>query len=270
MNLPDLSSPYALPETAPESFRKNGSVVLRGVCTPEEIAAYRPLLSAAATRFSEETRPLEERDTLGKAFVLVTGLWNRDPQVARFTLATRFARIAAQLMGVPAVRLYHDVAINKEAGGGYTPWHQDAYYWPMDTPHTITMWMPLVDVNAQMGALNFAEGSHTAGDLGEHHISDDTQAHFERVIAERGYPVVGHTLQAGDATFHAGWTLHSAPGNATDRAREVMTVVYYADGVRTYPTIGNPHRQWDWEHFMPGVAPGEIAASPLNPLIVSG
>ena len=41
-------------------------------------------------------------------------------------------------------------------------------------------------------------------------------------------------MSAGDATFHSGWTLHSAPGNPTSQMREVMTVIYFADGTRTF------------------------------------
>ena len=37
-----------------------------------------------------------------------------------------------------SVRLYHDQALFKEAGGGITPWHQDQHYWPLDTDRTIT------------------------------------------------------------------------------------------------------------------------------------
>jgi hypothetical protein len=37
----------------------------------------------------------------------------------------RLAGIAAQLMGVDSVRLYHDQALFKESGGGRTPWHCD-------------------------------------------------------------------------------------------------------------------------------------------------
>jgi ectoine hydroxylase-related dioxygenase (phytanoyl-CoA dioxygenase family) len=214
---------------------------------------------------------MEERDTIGKAFRLVGGIWNRDEAVARFTLARRFARIAADLMGVDAIRLYHDVAITKEPGGGYTPWHQDSYYWPMDTRHTVTMWMALVDISYEMGSLNFASGSYLCGDLGDEAISDRSHAYFEHVIRERGLPVVNHVahgvMAAGDATFHAGWTLHSAPGNATDRTREAITVVYYADGTLTFPDMGNPHREWDFHTYMPGVRPGGAAASPLNPLL---
>ena len=36
-------------------------------------------------------------------------------------------------------------------------------------------------------------------------------------------------MAAGDATFHSGVTLHRAPGNPTNRVRDVMTVIYIAD-----------------------------------------
>ena len=141
----------------------------------------------------------------------------------------------------------------------------------MDTPHTITMWMPLVDITHEMGGLNFASGSQHDGYLGEG-ISDDSQAFYDDVIARRGFPVVSHAhqrggLKAGDATFHNGWTLHSAPANNSERARRVMTVVYFADGVRTFADMGNPHREYDFKAFMPGVVPGELAASPMNPVL---
>ncbi len=45
-------------------------------------------------------------------------------------------------------------------------------------------------------------------------------------------------MSAGDATFHAGWTLHGAPPNLTGTLRSVMTVIYFADGLRAVePTI---------------------------------
>lgn len=268
---PPLDDAYALTPQQIANYRENSHVFLPDVCRREEVAQFEPVITHASQRFSSEARPLEERDDFGKAFTLVGGLWNRDEEVARFTLARRFARIAAELMGVEGVRLYHDVSINKEVGGGYTPWHQDAYYWPMDTPHTITMWMPLVDITHEMGGLNFAGGSHRSGYLGEG-ISDDSQAFYDEVIAQLGFPVVSHALQqgglkAGDATFHNGWTLHSAPPNNSDRARQAMTVVYFADGVRTYADMGNSHREHDFKTYMPGVVAGELAASSLNPVL---
>jgi len=62
-------------------------------------------------------------------------------------------------MGVHGVQLYHDHALFKPAGGKATPWHQGQFYWPLETNHTITMWMPLIDVSQKMGTMSFASGS---------------------------------------------------------------------------------------------------------------
>ena len=73
-------------------------------------------------------------------------------------------------------------------------------------------------------------------------------------------------MKAGDATFHCGWTLHGAGANATDRVREVMTVIWYADGARvTQPD--NASRERDLERWLPGLKAGDLAATELNPLV---
>ena len=265
--LPDLSSAYPLSAGDIERYRGEGHVLLRGVAAPGELAAYRPAIAAAVAACNSETRPMAERDTYHKAFIQITNLWQRDPAIARYVFASRFARIAAELMGVEAVRLYHDQALFKEAHGGLTPWHQDQFYWPLDTTNTITMWMPLVDVPVEMGALTFASGSQRHGFLGHIGISDESQAEFDRFVAGEGYIPTCSVMQAGDATFHSGWTLHSAPGNSTDQVREVMTVIYFADGSRVMADPGNENRLVDLAAWLPGVAPGEPAVSPLNPVL---
>jgi ectoine hydroxylase-related dioxygenase (phytanoyl-CoA dioxygenase family) len=265
--LPDLSSDYTLSEEQIAAFRRDGHVLLRGVCSPEEIAVYRDVLNHAAYTYNTEKRPMEERDTYGKAFLQIMNLWVKDEAVQKYVLARRFAKIAAELMGVAGVRLYHDQALYKEAHGGYTPWHQDQFYWPLDTDNTITMWMPLVDVPVEMGALTFASGSHREGFLGHLQISDESQDTWEKLVRERGYPVVNSAMQAGDATFHAGWTLHCAPGNASEQTREVMTVIYFPDGVHVMEKPDNQNRWNDLASWLPGVQPGELAASTLNPLL---
>lgn len=265
--LPDLSSPYPVSEEQARSYQRDGHVLLRAVCTPAEIAAYRQVILDAAHRFNTETRPIEERDTYGRAFLQIMNLWENDEAVRRFVLARRFAQVAADLMGVDAVRLYHDQALFKEPGGGHTPWHQDQYYWPLATDNTITMWMPLVDVTEEMGTMTFASGSHTNGYLGKLEISDESEEYFRQFVAEKGYHLArSGSMAAGDATFHSGWTLHAAPGNPTDRTREVMTIIYFADGT----LVGEPdnkNRVNDLNRWLPGCRAGEPAASPLNPLV---
>lgn len=265
--LPALQSEYTLTAESAESYQNNGHVLLRGVCSREEVAAYREAIVECVRRHNREGRPIEQRDTYGKAFLQTTNLWEVDESVKRFTFARRFAKVAADLMGVNAVRLYHDQALFKEAGGGHTPWHQDQYYWPHETNNTITMWMPLVDASEEMGTMTFASGSHREGFLGHLEISDRSDEEFQRLVEERGYRLTScGAMRAGDASFHSGWTLHSAPGNRTNVTREAMTIIYYADGTRLLEP-DNKNRQADLERWHPGQQPGELAASPLNPLL---
>lgn len=265
--LPALDTPYSITPDQIQSYQENGHILLRGVADEAEIAAFRPIITDAAMAYNTEKRSLEDRTTYGKAFLQIINLWERDEAVRRFTLAQRFARIAADLMGVEGVRIYHDQALYKEAGGGFTPWHQDQHYWPLDTNNTITMWMPLVDLEADMGIMQFASGSHKIGYLGDLPISDESESTISEYVQENGYGLTqAMSMQAGDATFHSGWTLHSAPGNKSDTMREVMTVIYFADGVKV-AEADNRNRQADLERWLPGCQPGDKAVSRLNPLV---
>ena len=266
--LPSLDSPYAVDAESIDAFRRDGHVCMRGLASADEVAAYRPVIDAATMRFRYDTRALAERDTYGRAFVQTMNLWRRDAAIAPFTMSKRFAGAAAQLMGVDGIRLYHDQALYKEPGGGYTPWHQDQTYWPLATTHTITMWMALVDIPAEVGSMRFASGSHRFGDLGMNGIGDDSQAYFDRVIEERGFRVHTHgAMRAGDATFHAGWTIHGAGANPTARMRNVMTIIYFANGTR----IAKPSefQRGDLKVWLADLPTGALAAGPRNPLVWS-
>ncbi|HMS56957.1 MAG TPA: phytanoyl-CoA dioxygenase family protein [Fimbriimonadaceae bacterium] len=259
---------YALEHDLVRDYQTNGHVLLRGLAKIEELQPFRDLIAAEAAEAAKQYAPFAERGTYGKAFIQHCNLWVRDPRIAEFVLAKRFAKVAADLMGVPAVRLYHDQALFKEPGGGPTPWHQDQQYWPLDDVKCVTMWMPLVDVSAEMGTMRFASGSQALGYLGPMNISDESEANLAELIRARGYEITASPdMAAGDATFHDGWCIHGAPGNSSpDRMREVMTIIYFEDGAR----ISEPDsdsRQNDLVSWFPGLQPGDFAASELNPLI---
>ena len=263
---PSLSSSYPLTPEQIASYQQDGHVLLRGVCSPGEVEFFRPVFKAIVDAKSADAPPLEQRDTYGKAFLQIMNLWTEDERARAFTLSRRFGEIAARLMQASGARVYHDQALYKEGGGGHTPWHQDQFYWPLDGVPTVTMWMPLVDCPVEMGALTFASGSQKDGFLGHIAISDESEETFNKHVEQKGYPVVNQAMQAGDATFHSGWTLHCAPGNQTSQTREVMTVIYFAEGARI-STPDNYNRQADMETWFPNLGPGDLAASPINPLV---
>ena len=266
--LPSLNNYIQLDPVQEQSFRKNGHTLINAVLSAEEVSVYRNIINEAAYKYNTEKRKLEERDTYGRAFLQIMNLWELDMQVRQFTLAKRFAKIAAGLLGVENVRLYHDQALYKEPGGGFTPWHQDQYYWPLSTTNTVTMWMPLIDINEEMGMLTFASGSHKNGSVKNIAISDESEEALNAYIAEQGYEISrAKAMNAGDATWHYGWTSHAAPGNNSDKTREIMTVIYFADGA-TVTTPINEHQEADRNKWLCGLEPGELAASKLNPLVL--
>lgn len=266
-HLPGLNEEYELTSVQTDSYQKNGHIMLRGVASPSEVAVYGPIISSTVKEKNKQTVPLHERDTYGKAFIQITNLWENNPAIQRFVMARRYAKIAAELMGVDGVRIYHDQALFKEPGGGLTPWHQDQIYWPLDTPHTITMWMPLVDISEEMGSMTFASESHLSGYISKLKISDQSHKTLKEYVERNGLKTVTYgAMLAGDATFHSGWNLHSAPGNPTDSMREVMTVIYFADQTRILEPDSNARRN-DLKRWHPGLKPGDLANSLLNPLV---
>ena len=264
--MPRFDDTHTLTAEVVRSYQENGFVMLRALATRPEVDAYRPLIQEAVREKFERQEIEGRKGGYGRFFTQVTNIWRLDARLQGLVFARRFAKVAADLMGVPGVRLYHDQALFKPAGGSATPWHQDQVYWPLDTTHTVTLWMPLVDAPRDMGTMSFAAGSHREGPLLNIAISDESQQQFERLVRERRFPIVDHELKAGDATLHAGWTVHSSHPNSSDRTREVLAIIYYADGTR----IMNPdseYRRVDMEAFHPGQKPGDLAASPLNPLL---
>ena len=123
----DSSAHFELAPELIESFRRDGHVVVPGLAPAAEVARVRPAILEAGVRGRIDHRPFEERDTYGRAFIQMFNLWRHNEEVQAFVFARRFAQVAADLMGVEGVRLYHDQALFKEPGGGLTPWHQDHF-----------------------------------------------------------------------------------------------------------------------------------------------
>ncbi len=261
-----LQNTYPLQAQQIVDFQRDGHIYLPGLMPYDALCPYRDAIVEWADDFRKKQKPIEERDTYGKAFLQMMNLWEEEPKIKEFVLAKRFGQIAADLLGVEKVRLYHDQALFKEAGGGHTPWHQDQYYWPLSNAKTVTMWMPLVDISEEMGMLTFASGTQGVK-LPPMPISDESEATIASYVQDQGFPIVAQkTMKAGDATFHMGWTLHAAPGNHSNIMREVMTVIFM-DADMQVISPQNDYQEADRKRWLANKEPGTRADSWLNPII---
>lgn len=261
-----LTEPFALPADAPARFREQGFVKLPGALDPGAIADHGAVIRDLVAQRARDLPPLERRGTYGKAFQQIMQLWQADARARAFTLSARLGRIAAELMGVRGVRLYHDQALFKEPGGGITPWHADQHYWPLASDRCCTAWIPLQETPLEMGPLEFAVGSQRCAFGRDLPIGDES----ERLLAQRlsDLPVERSPYALGEVSFHAGWTFHRAGANATTRMRAVMTVIYMDIDMRLAQP-GNRNQENDRAENCPGIPVGAIIDSPVNPVIWS-
>jgi ectoine hydroxylase-related dioxygenase (phytanoyl-CoA dioxygenase family) len=265
----ELDQPYPVSDEQIAFFRKNGYIKLRHVLSPETLAYMDKTITDEVHRLNTQHLPLEERDTYGKAFLQIMNIWIHSGPVRDIVFSERLAKLAADLLEVSGVRLYHDQALYKEAGGGQTPWHADQYYWPLATDRTVTVWIPLQETPLIMGPLEFSAGSNRLSIGRNLQIGDESQDLLEKVLRNEGYPHVVEPFEIGEVSFHNGWLYHRAGANKTDRMRKVMTMIYMdKDMVLKEPT--NENQVNDWNTWCPGARVGEVIRTQRNPLLYEG
>lgn len=261
-----LDAGYALDPAAKAAFARDGFVRLSGVLPPEVVEHYGAEITRLTLQLNTETRPLAARDTYDRAFLQLMNLWRHSEAIRPFVFSARLARIAADLLGVEGVRLYHDQALYKEPGGGITPAHADQYYWPLASDRVVTAWIPLQAVPLDMGPLAFFKGSHREAFGRDLAISDESERAISEAMLSRGFDLAESPFALGDVSFHAGWTFHRAGANRSRTARSVMTMIYMDRDMRVAEPAHAMQRN-DLAQWLPGLAPGDAAASPINPLL---
>ncbi|WP_437664960.1 phytanoyl-CoA dioxygenase family protein [Sorangium sp. So ce1182] len=252
--LPSLAESYPLTDAQAEELRAAGHIVLRGVFSSGEVAAYAPVLrdyvAGKRERMSQRERdmgasPEEPNFDIGEA----------PASVADLVTAPRLGEIAARLLDVSAVRLLHFCGFFKPGGGSPTPWHQDLSFIPLDSDRVLSIWIPITDVSPDMGGLMFAGGSHRYGPL----ALPSALGRFE--IASNG------AMRAGDISIHMGWTLHASRRNASRSMREAISVCYYGDGARVAEGDQVLFRRRLSARYFAGLRPGDEAAGPMTPVV---
>ena len=279
----ELDRAYDLSAEQVAHYREQGYVKLPAVLSDATFGSYGPEITRMTrawglkdflAEYAEDSSPARDEqlptrassDTYARAFTQRVNLWRQSEAVERFVRSRRLARLAAELMGVEGVRLYHDQALYKEPRGGHTPWHCDQFYWPLSNDNTITAWIPLQPVPIEMGPVAFARGSHrfTGGEVREFAISDESEASLSELMAD--FETDESPFGLGDVSFHSGWTCHRAGENRTPNLRAAFTIIYMDRDIRMLEPRHSAQR-FDARTWLPGIEAGQIAASRLNPVL---
>lgn len=258
----ESSSAPAIVGEAVEAFARDGFVVVPDLLTDAELDEWGPAVDAAVrARKAHDVRPLADKSRYEQSFLQCVNIWEDFPDVRPLTFHARVAEAAAALLGVPAVRLWHDQALYKEAGGRETDAHQDQPYWPIAEPATITAWIPLDGSTIANGCMAYVPGSHRAG---IQRYIDIFSGEPEDLLDDPGIKDVApvyREVPRGAVAFHHGLTAHLAGANRTSSTRRVHTMIFFADGCTRSTAV---------RHFAvdrPGIRVGEVIASDLTPIV---
>lgn len=254
----ELAVAYPITDEQIRRFRADAFVKLPGVLSPGAVQRLRMRLRAMLDEAVDPEVGFQSREMM----------WLDDDLVRAAVLSPRIGGISAALLGTERVRLYHDNALSKEPGAGRTPWHFDAHHFPLDSPEVLTAWIPLQPTPREMGPLAFARGADV-GDLVAGLEFDKHGTSYDRGVSEvfraQAVQVEDGPFAAGEVSFHGANCFHTAGANRTTEARVVLANTYFADGTRVVPSPTMV--SGDWRKFIPGAEPGQVVASPRNPLL---
>lgn len=261
--LNELTTPFPLDVDAVDSFQRNGFVKLQNVLSRAAVSRLRLEMA----RLLEAQFAIKLDGGIRERFLSMEMVWLDNLLIRAFVRSPRIAGICAALLGVPSVRLYHDNLLSKEPGCGRTPWHYDDHHFPLATQNVVTAWIPAQPIPRSMGPLSFAAPIDSWQLVRDIEFSKfDTS--YDRQVSEcfrrHSVAIDDGPFALGEVSFHHNLSFHTAGANHTEVSRLVLANTYYADGARVVdqPTMVSG----DWQKFIPDTAPGEVAASPLNPV----
>jgi hypothetical protein len=259
----ELMTPYKLTEDHCLAFRRDGFIKLPNVLSPAAVARLRGEL----VRLLSKTFGVALDENKNDRFLSLEMMWLGNSLIRRYVLSPRIAKISADLLGVKSVRLYHDNALSKEPGCGRTPWHYDDHHFPLATNDVVTAWIPAQPIPVAMGPLAFAKPLNVfklVKDIEFNKLDTSYDKQVAEIFEENHVEIEDGSFAMGEVSFHHNLSFHNAAGNRTTQSRVVLANTYFGDGARVVeePTMVSG----DWQKFIPGVGPGDIAASELNPI----
>ena len=261
------------------SFRRDGHVRVDALLSRTEADAYAPHIRAAVKTHKSSSAPFgpdagltqEEKADAHGAFVRVDHLRLKEGRAPlKLAMSQRLGQAVAKVLGVDKVRLYKDTAFFKHAKDTQSPWHQDLVAAPFNGVFAfVTLWLALSPINEDMGALWFADGSHQHG-----RFNDNLTLSGEEVYSAYNVSQTGR-MKPGDATLHAGWTIHGAPPNydRQGRTREAIAISYVVDGTsliswEEWKSRGSDDKEtWTIWHERGYPLYGTVLDNPLCPIV---
>ena len=229
-------------EATRETFQRDGVALIRKALNgdgvdqlADELERYKAQIAPKFPEGHECVMYLEA----GKPETLMrlNKMHEHDEYFSRFATSDPWKGLAEGLLGEQA-NLANVVYFNKPPRGTApthpSPPHQDNFYYHLDPPQLMGVWIPLEPIDAENGCLRYVVGSHRKGI--RHHVGSSVYG-FSQGVADYGPDDWAHETrlfaEPGDAVVHHGMTIHRAdPNDSTTRSRRAIAMFYIGESAK--------------------------------------
>lgn len=119
----ELTEPYLISEEQIQQFQTDSYIRIKNVLSPGSLY----LLRQELKQLFYHHHKLDPN----RKFSSMELMWKESDIVKEFVLSKRLGKLAANLLQVSSVRVYHDDFLCKEPGCGRTPWHYNGFHYPI-------------------------------------------------------------------------------------------------------------------------------------------
>jgi phytanoyl-CoA hydroxylase len=210
-------------------YRENGYILVKGVLSKEEAAAYRQECHALAERLSAK-KNIDATWNSARAAVAAAQdtkiLHCHDVQFqsaafSKLIINDRITGIAANIIGSPNVQLHHNkMFIKPPEKGSPFPMHQDYPFFPHQNHSMIAAIIHFDNAPEEKGCVRVIPGSHKLGPV-EHQSEGSWHLPFEQYPLEQS---IACPAEAGDVLYFSYLTIHGSGINVSNEARTTLLI----------------------------------------------
>ena len=239
----------AMHELSPETFRRDGYLVVRGIAdraTVDEmretvLRALDPLQAPAEfeTDVGYPGSPASRDAAGGNTPRRLLHAYSRGATFRRWATSSEVAATLRSVMQEKRIEMsqcHHNCVMTKHPGfSSETAWHQDIRYWSFDAPELVSVWLALGPEREENGALRVIPGSHRLHlDRGrfDRHLFLRPELDDNRALIDTATLV---ELEAGDALFFHCRLFHAAGKNRSGAVKLSTVFTYHARDNRPIP-----------------------------------
>jgi ectoine hydroxylase-related dioxygenase (phytanoyl-CoA dioxygenase family) len=137
--------------------------------------------------------------------------------------------LVEQLIGPDVILWGSQVFCKPPFTGKAIPWHQDGQYWPIRPLASCSVWIALDDATPENGCMRFIPGSHAAGSVYRHRISERKDVVLNQEVDPSQFDAssaLDDVLEAGEFSLHDVFLIHGSNANTSSRRRGAFVIRY--------------------------------------------